>query len=558
MLLRIYLVLGLSLSASTAFADSTYIPSPLSKTNLPPIRAVVSVYAPAMVLVALDDRMPLTLLSPGKLMPNLCHYKYRASTSAPECQQFIDQSLGFYYSYVWMEAARSAENAVIRDPQCAFAWYLLSRGLEKWGRGDSTKALLKAELLMPKASHREQLLITARLHEKGILAGTRPEDRKKKATESLDQLLTIYDDDEEGWFARAQLAGGTEAIPYYKALLRVNPIHPGASHELVHFFEGYQRPALGWQYAEAYMASSPGIPHAFHMQAHLAMRIGKWEHSSDWSSRAIEMQKAYHKTMNVKPSEDWQYFHHLETLTTGLVHDGRFAEAEAAKKEAEKHNQKYQTQWFDMYLGERNWAEASKIVNQYRKTDKATGAYLGALLYLEQGETTRASAEVDVLQQAQQKKKNDRRLELRFLETQGRLLCQQGSGDAGLKLLEQVVNKTKGNYFDHSWGHGADYMESWGVGALEAGNAERAEEAFLEALAHDAGCVRAALGMYALCERQGRGDEAQRYHALARRCWNKADSKHFEALKEAMVHRAEKITTRSPMTTSAGIPSSGR
>ena len=51
-------------------------------------------------------------------------------------------------------------------------------------------------------------------------------------------------------------------------------------------------------------------------------------------------------------------------------------------------------------------------------------------------------------------------------------------------------------------------MESWGVGALEAGNAVDAEEAFQEALAHDAGSVRGALGLWALCDRLGRTEEA--------------------------------------------------
>ena len=127
------------------------------------------------------------------------------------------------------------------------------------------------------------------------------DERRKRATQTLDEMLTIYDDDEEAWFARGALLGGfqggpNEGVPYYKALLRLNPVHPGANHELVHFYEGSRRPALGWPYAVGYMASSPGIPHAFHMQAHLAMRIGKWEQTTDWSARAIEMEREYHRT----------------------------------------------------------------------------------------------------------------------------------------------------------------------------------------------------------------------------------------------------------------------
>src|SRR5205823_565385 len=89
--------------------------------------------------------------------------------------------------------------------------------------------------------------------------------------------------------------------PYYKALLRYNPLHPGGHHELVHFYENSRRPALGWPHAEGYIQSSPGIPHAFHMQAHLAMRIGKWDKTTDRSARAIEIEEAYHQLMKVSP-----------------------------------------------------------------------------------------------------------------------------------------------------------------------------------------------------------------------------------------------------------------
>jgi Tfp pilus assembly protein PilF len=310
---------------------------------------------------------------------------------------------------------------------------------------------------------------------------------------------------------------------------------------LIHFYEGYKRPALGWPNAEGYIASSPGIPHAFHMQAHLAMRIGKWEKTTDRSVRAIELERAYHRELNVNPKDDFQFVHHLETLTLSLVHDGRFAEARDIQKEARGLGYKFNLPWFRMHLAEHDWDEANKIVAEFRKSDKPMAAYLAALLYLDQGETVRAAAEVDVLRQAQQAKKSDRRLEQRLWETQGRLLCQQGSGEAGLKLLLRAVNQTKDDYLHHAWAGGAYYMEAWGTGALECGNAPAAEEAFLEALAHDAGSVRAALGLQALCERLGRTDEAHRYTSLAHRLWTKADPKHFELLRDDLVRRATHI-----------------
>ena len=66
-------------------------------------------------------------------------------------------------------------------------------------------------------------------------------------------------------------------------------------------------------------------------------------------------------------------------------------------------------------------------------------------------------------------------------------------------------------------------MEYWGIGALRANRLADAEEAFQEALAHDAGSVRGALGMMVVCERQGRTEEMNRFAELAQRCWRKAD-----------------------------------
>ena len=173
-------------------------------------------------------------------------------------------------------------------------------------------------------------------------------------------LLALHDDDEEAWYFRAQLAGGqglfggqVSAVPYYKALLRINPLHPGANHELVHFYENFRRPALGWLYAENYIQSSPGIPHPFHMQAHLATRIGRWSKTADRSAQAVELERAYHKLQGVRPSEDQQYGHHLEILLVSLIHDGRFPEARAIKQEMTACGYKNWQPWFRLHLAER-------------------------------------------------------------------------------------------------------------------------------------------------------------------------------------------------------------
>ena len=552
---------------------------------------------------AAKDPMPLSKLAPAKPMFDACVYRYGVSTANPPCRAFVNQGLGMYYSYVWIEAVRSFETALKHDPDCAYAWLMLHRAFEKWGSSGSGTgsaspyqaavgglvhaklpervgkaprdyALEMARKLMPKANHREQLLIQARLQEKGMWPDTPPDLRKTKAQQSLDELLMLYEDDTEGWFWRAQLAagpqaqvpggpvqpaggaGGVAAAVFYKALLKVDPLHPGANHELVHYFESIRRPALGWPYAEGYIKSSPGMPHALHMQAHLAMRIGKWGPTTDWSAKAVELEKAYHTFQGVQPREDHQFSHHMETLTRSLVHDGRFAEARKVKAEAEGYKYAFRPEWFRMALAQKDWDAAQKLIDDMRskggRFDKSNPAYYAAVLALEKGDAGRLTAEVDALRQAAQTRKSDRNLELKLWELQGRQLCRTGQGEAGLKLLKKAVDATKNDYGHHAWGNGAVLMESWGLGALEAGAATAAEEAFQEALAHDAGSVRGALGMWAVCDRLGRTDEADRYLKVAKRCWSKADPKDFAALQSDLVAKANKLPRPSLATEDDG------
>ncbi|HLJ95610.1 MAG TPA: tetratricopeptide repeat protein [Gemmataceae bacterium] len=505
------------------------------------------------------EKLPISGLMRAKLVPGLCLVKYRVSTASPECQEFFDQGLGYYYSYVWMEAVRSFETATQYDPECALAWWGLSRALERWGKGNPKQALQKANDLRTGASHREQLLIRARVQEKGLSSDGDSKDKDKQAAiRTIDELLTLYDDDEEGWYYRAQLAGGSglfggqlSSAPFYKALWRINPLHPGANHELLHFYESQRRPALGWLYAENYIRSSPGIPHAFHMQAHLATRLGRWDKTSDRSAHAIELERAYHKQMNVQPKDDAQFSHHLEILTLSLIHDGRFHEASAIKEEAKRAGIHHWLPWFRLALAQRDWAEAFKVVDHFRKSDKPTASYLAALVYLKQGDLGKAAPEVEVLRNAYAEHKDNKTLEERLMETQGVLLCRQGACDTGLSLLAKIVDRTKNDYSHHAWGNGSYLMEVWGIAALHAHKVPTAEEAFLEALAHDPGSVRAALGLQVLCERLGRTEEARRYAELAQRNWRKADAPCLTA--ELLALRGESFSRAPPPPDGNGV-----
>lgn len=526
--MRRWFAMGLVMGAATLATAA-----PLERLSVAPQPAETLRLAPRLE----PSKMKYTGLVPAVPVRDLCGYHYRVSTQSAECQYYVDQAFGYYYSYVWMEAARSFETALQYDPNCAIAWWGLQRGLEKWGRWNHTEPLKQAQALLSQASHRERLLITSRLQEKGLLPGVTPEQRKPAAAKTLDELLVLYDDDQEAWFHRAQLSDGPAAIPYYKALLRLNPLHPGANHELVHYYENIRRPALGWPYAEKYIESSPGLPHAFHMQAHLATRLGKWSQTSDRSARAIELERAYHKLLGVKPTEDHQFSHHLEILTLSLIHDGRFAEARVIQREAEGYGYKHWLAWFRLFLAENDTVGMQRVIDHYRKSNKTTAAYLAAVSALARHEPKLAAPEIEIVRQAQQQRKNDAAIEYQFLEVNGLYLCQTGAVEEGLKLLARAADKSKDDFRAHSWGNGAYLMEVWGQAALAADKLDEAEEAFLEALAHDPGSARGAFGLQVICDRQNRLLEAERYHQLALRAWARATPQHRAALHADLQYR---------------------
>jgi Tetratricopeptide repeat len=482
---------------------------PLVFTTLLGVQAV---FADPQAAKPLPTELPLSGQAPAKLVPNLCLLRYRVSTNSPECQAHFDQGLAYFYSWVYEEAAGSFETAALYDPDCAMAWWGLSRALERSSNKKpelALQALEKAREKQGQASHSEQLLITAQLQLKEPVPPEStpnaqekaPETQRLAAIRTIDELLSLYDDDEEGWYFRAQLAGGgVSSIPFYKSLLRINPLHPGGTHDLIHYYDDVNRPALAWPYSENYIKGSPGMPHAYHMQvAHLAMHLGRWDKVIEHAARGER-----------------------DMLMPALIHMGRFVEARKLE------NRKSVNRFY-LHLAERNWNDASEVLDALRAGDKLEHDYLTALFYFNQDRPDLAAPVVEALRQAletvpeEDTKQNRRQLENRLWETQGLLQCQQGDAQAGLRLLAKVVDRTMGTIAELKKANGAYYIDTWGLAALKSGQDKVAEFAFLEALTHESGSARAALGMQILCERQGRDEEARRYRDRARRIWQWSD-----------------------------------
>lgn len=427
------------------------------------------------------------------------------TTRSPEALAYYEQGLRLYHSYVYGDAVRCFQYACQLDPHSPMFYWGLSRALSRSRIEGITaeQAAFRAVELAANAPEKERWFVVARALE---VSGAQQQDA---FLDTLDAAIARYPDDPELWVWRGRSLGdgAQAAIPYHLAALQVNPDHPSANHELVHAYEGTSRPALGWPYTIAYRRSAPNMPHAHHMQAHLAMRLGRWDTAIECTGRSVALSKA--------GFPDSQQPHHVDIMARCLLHQGRFAAARAEEK-----IDRNEVPWARILLREQAYDELFRWVEAQRRSSPAQAAYIAALAHLDRGELDRARDELARLE-ALLGKTNPPPYAL--VEVRGRVLVHSGRGEEGLQVLREGAARVVTDYSQHAWGQGSIMLEAWGEAALAAGAWAEAEEAFLEGLAHEHGSVISALGLQVVAEQLGRPELVAHYAARAREIWKRAD-----------------------------------
>jgi hypothetical protein len=313
------------------------------------------------------------------------------------------------------------------------------------------------------------------------------------------------------WGSYGYGTGTLQGIPYFLAAHRLQPEHPAPNHELVHAYESIDRPALGWPYTWGYRRSAPNMPHANHMQAHLAMRLGRWQEAID-CTRASR-RRSLEGYPELDPS------HHIDTLVRALAHEGRFREAEA-----EPRAYREGLPWARLLMLKADCAGLAEWAAQRRAAGAADGYYMGALAALDRGDLSAAQPFVEYVER--QWKANPQPNFYRYSEVKGRALALSEQPEQvveGLKLLREAAARAVKDPGLHAWGGGSYVLEVWGETALRLQRWEEAEEAFHEALAHEHGSILGALGMQVVWEHRNRSDMAEHYAARAAAIWKDAD-----------------------------------
>ncbi|HEY3998959.1 MAG TPA: hypothetical protein VGO93_08860 [Candidatus Xenobia bacterium] len=456
---------------------------------------------------------------PVKLYGGLGHVHHRVTTRQAKVQAYFDQGLCLLYGYVNPWARKSFSVAATLDPNCAMAYWGLSFCPPPTGT-DLVWAEKALDVARRHATDAEQRYCAIRVLQ---LQG-----HDGEALDALGGALLASPRDPELWMYRATFDGfagesddrrSLHGIPFALAARRLQPDHLSANHELTHAYEAVDRPMLGWPYSCALRRSAPNLPHAQHMQAHLAMRLGRWEEALQCTRAAARLSALGYPELDRD--------HHRNVLLWALGHQGCFRAALAVPR-----SDSVDLSWarlLRLKLDDRaldGWARA-------RRAHPGDGWYLGALADLDRGRWQAAAQKLPHVRAVHAIWYNAD-TDLWSDEVRGRMLLASGHSASGLGAMRSLARWADGLEESHRWGQGAYYDELWGEAALRTGHLAEAQEAFGEALAHEHGSIVAALGLEVVSEHLHQTDEAASYAARARGIWRQADAGALDRLRQRL------------------------
>lgn len=270
------------------------------------------------------------------LMPAVPSISYEVTTSKPEAQAWFNQGLAHAYNFNHAEAVKSYKRAQEIDPECAMCYWAESLALgpninapmDDEAVAPAYAALQKAMSLRDKASEKEQALINA-LHYR---YEPQPiEDRAKldnAFADAMDEVAKKYPEDDlintlaaeanmdtqvwDYWADGGRTPKGRTArtISLLEGVMARNPDYNAAIHLYIHITEASTNPHRAAEPADRLAALSPGLGHLIHMPSHTYYRIGRFKQSLEHNIAAVEADDAYISGAEASILYEYGYFTH--------------------------------------------------------------------------------------------------------------------------------------------------------------------------------------------------------------------------------------------------------
>ena len=483
---------------------------------------------------------------PVTLRSGIGRVSERVTTSSPQAQSFYNQGVAYLHSFVWIEAARSFNQALRADPNLALAHVGLSEALGELGRSEDARAAARrAQALAPAVTDRERVRIELRTGQ--IEAASHRENASLQAAYRgrLDAALARFPDDVELLLlvGRAQdpsagghgMGAGSGSLTFYQRALERAPDYFAVHHYLIHAHENTRRIDLALVHAERYAKEASAVPHAHHMYAHVLRRADRLDQALAEFETADRLELAYFKAEQIPPEFDWHYRHNLDLLAMTYQYAGRIAAAEqvfrrsfelpAANGLGRNPNSK---EWPAFLLARGRADEALRVSRTLSADPEPLAAAIGhlfvsrALQALKQLEAA-AEAGNAALRQMKAAGPMGGTLVPEFELTQGEYLLRAGQLDRARAMLRGAASKLGAQSGPDAWVQTLFSLEETSRVAREVGDWTLAEE-FAEAMrAYDETYAGTHYALGLVSEHKGNRGAARTAYATAVRRWAAAD-----------------------------------
>jgi tetratricopeptide (TPR) repeat protein len=464
------------------------------------------------------------------------------STSSKEAQAFYDQGLAYLHSYVWLEAARSFNQALRIDPAIAMAHLGLTIAYSELNAPPAARAALERARALAAGDH-DRVHIDARALQ--MAAEDARGDAAKLAAyrSALDAALVRYPQDEELWLQRGQAespdpaergqGSGAGSIRFYERALAIAPAHFAAEHFMTHAYENTGRVPEALTHGSTYAKMAPAVPHARHMRGHELRRVGRIDEAIVEFLAADTLESAYFTAEQIPVEYDWHYQHNLDLLATSYQYIGQMRKAEALLKKSFAIPstlvvQEFNKREWPVFLRARGRArealDAAAVLAGHRSPIvSATGHVEAGLSRLALGQFKEAADEGNTALRLMRGTEGAG-LVGNALETfQGEFLLRTGQQAKAHAMLENVARKERAAPGPDAWAQALFTLEAIARAAREVGDWDFANWAARQMMDHDPNYAGSHEALALVADHRGDAPTARAERALAAKYWKNAD-----------------------------------
>jgi tetratricopeptide (TPR) repeat protein len=467
-------------------------------------------------------------------------------SASAEAQRYHDQGLAYLHSYVWIDAARSFNQALRLDAGLTMAHVGLSVALTELSHPAEARTEVERARAAPgKASEHVRWHVENRaLH---LAAEEAPSDKAKFAAwrDHLDRAIAALPSDVEFLLLRgiAEIGdpadrgqiSGTSSIPYYQRALEASPGHPAALHYLAHAYENTNQLPAAIDHGRRYAALAPNVPHARHMYGHSLRRAGRVDEAIVEFRAADRLHRDAIARGDVAADADWHYAHNLDFLGLSLQYLGQMKAAEPYLKQSfalpstllvQMVNKR---EWVDFLIArgrlEEAQAAATILATHPHPVVQAMGHIEVGFIRLAQKRYADAAASSNAaLKLMKQGGAGAGLIGTPLKRLQGEFLLRTAARGKGRAAMIDVAAFLRTAVGPDHWTQALFAIEAMTRTAREVGDWELADRLSRELMAHDAGYAGSHFERGMVAQNAGRAAEAGHAFAAARKLWARADA----------------------------------